>query len=356
MTNYFNLFPNCVITRGPINSLIVDYKNEVLFNVPNFVQDIIEELCQSDFNEILFNYKEDSEIVRKIERLKEWLITNNLGVMAPKSNAFSPMANNFEFPTVSNAVIEIGDFDKIKSEIYIKALEQLSELECKAVQIIFVESSNLIEISKFLKVFNKLIFQSVEIVMRLKDEPSVESIENLIMQNLFLKKVYIFGCKHKNIVQLKKFDALAVFSTEDYYTPKQCGSICKDYFSTNLMTYFEGKKHNTCLNQKIAIDVKGNIKNCLSLKEIFGNVGHSSLSQALNSKDFKKYWNITKDNINICKNCEFRYVCTDCRAFLEDPNDILSKPLKCGYDPNTGQWNSWRENPLKQKVINYYGL
>jgi len=356
MHNYLNLFPNCIITRGPANSLIVDYKDEVLFSVPNFVVEIIDELCDSDINEILFNYKEDPEIVKRIEGLKEWLISNNLGVMAHKSNAFPPMANNFEFSTISNAVLEVGDLDNIGSEIYIKALEQLLELECKAVQIIFVQSRDLTEISRFLQVFNRLIFQSIEIVIKLQDEPSVERIEELIMQNLFLKKVYVFGCKNKHIVQLKKFDALAVFSTENQYTAKQCGSICQDYFSNNLMTYFEGKKHNTCLNQKIAIDVNGNIKNCLSLNETFGNVRYCSLLEALQLDGFKKYWNVTKDQVNICKVCEFRYVCTDCRAFLEDPKDMLSKPLKCGYDPESGQWSSWMANPLKKRVIEYYGL
>jgi SPASM domain peptide maturase of grasp-with-spasm system len=356
MANHFNLFPNCVVTRGAINSLIVDYKSEVLYNIPNFVHDIILELCKSDINEILSIYKNDLEIIQRIEELKEWLIKNDLGMMASRSNIFSPTMNNFEFSTISNAVIEIEDLANFESVIFIKSLKQLLELECKAVQIIVVQATDLKAISQFLNIFNELIFQSVEIVMKLMTEPSTTCIENLIMQNLFLKRVYIFGCSRQNIIQLKKFDAVAVFSPEVDYSIKRCGAICQDYFSTNLMTYFEGKKHNSCLNQKIAIDRNGYIKNCLSLKDVFGNIENSSLLDAINLKDFKKYWNITKDDINVCKKCEFRYVCTDCRAFIEDPEDILSKPLKCGYDPESGEWDSWRENPLKKRAIEYYGL
>lgn len=41
-----------------------------------------------------------------------------------------------------------------------------------------------------------------------------------------------------------------------------------------------------------------------------------------------------KDDIHICKMCEFRYMCFDCRVYITDINDIYSKPLKCKYDVN----------------------
>ncbi|WP_161094292.1 hypothetical protein [Elizabethkingia anophelis] len=33
-----------------------------------------------------------------------------------------------------------------------------------------------------------------------------------------------------------------------------------------------------------------------------------------------------------------------------------SKPLKCGYNPYTGEWEDWNKNILKQKAIKYYGM
>ncbi len=49
-------------------------------------------------------------------------------------------------------------------------------------------------------------------------------------------------------------------------------------------------------------------------------------------------------------------MCTDCRAYVEDPNDNLSKPLKCGYDPYTGKWEEWSTNPLKKTAMKHYGF
>ena len=41
---------------------------------------------------------------------------------------------------------------------------------------------------------------------------------------------------------------------------------------------------------------------------------------------------------------------------IEDPNNIYSKPLKCGYSPYTNQWEEWSTNPLKQQAIEFYGM
>jgi SPASM domain peptide maturase of grasp-with-spasm system len=87
------------------------------------------------------------------------------------------------------------------------------------------------------------------------------------------------------------------------------------------------------------------------MPQSFGNIKDTPLKEVISNSNFKKYWNITKDDIKVC---EFRYVCTDCRAYTEDPNDLSSKPLKCGYNPYTNVWEGWSTNPLKQKAIEYY--
>jgi len=84
------------------------------------------------------------------------------------------------------------------------------------------------------------------------------------------------------------------------------------------------------------------------------------LNKAINKRGFKKYWKVTKDIIEVCKDCEFRHVCTDCRAYTERTkfnNGIdLSKPLKCGYNPYSNKWTEWSTNPLKKEAIMFYGL
>jgi hypothetical protein len=54
--------------------------------------------------------------------------------------------------------------------------------------------------------------------------------------------------------------------------------------------------------------------------------------------DFKKLWQITKNQIDVCKDCEYRYMCTDCRCFIKDPQNIYSQPSKCNYNPYVAKW------------------
>ncbi|KAA3644370.1 MAG: hypothetical protein DWP98_12335 [Bacteroidetes bacterium] len=67
------------------------------------------------------------------------------------------------------------------------------------------------------------------------------------------------------------------------------------------------------------------------------------LTEIISDGEINLGWKISKDRIDVCKNCEFRNICSDCRAFRIDQNDFLSKPLKCGYDPYKAQWKHWTE-------------
>ncbi len=152
-----------------------------------------------------------------------------------------------------------------------------------------------------------------------------------------------------------------IFAKKNYTDFRFCGGVNIETFNTNLPKVLEAINHNSCLHKKISIDVDGNIRNCPSMPQSFGNMKDTTLEEALEHPDFKKYWNLTKDHIEVCKDCEFRYICTDCRAYTERTHENsegldTSKPLKCGYNPYTGKWEEWSTNPLKEKAIKFYGM
>lgn len=146
-----------------------------------------------------------------------------------------------------------------------------------------------------------------------------------------------------------------IFGTSKFNN-RLCGQVSKHYFSFNRYHIELAKHKNSCLFKKIYISKEGNIKNCPSMSENFGNIKDTTLAETFEKPDIKKYWNIKKDKIHVCKDCEYRYICTDCRAYVEAPKDILSKPLKCGYNPYSGEWSEWSTNPLKQKAIDFYEM
>jgi hypothetical protein len=50
-------------------------------------------------------------------------------------------------------------------------------------------------------------------------------------------------------------------------------------------------------------------------------------------------WSIDKAQIPVCRDCEFRYGCFDCRALAyKQTGRLRSKPPTCTYDPYSGTW------------------
>ena len=75
------------------------------------------------------------------------------------------------------------------------------------------------------------------------------------------------------------------------------------------------------------------------MTQSFGNIKTSNfkLSSILTNKKFKAFWEVNKDSIAICKDCEYRYSCLDCRAFIDNSNPY-SRPYRCKYNPYIAKW------------------
>ncbi|HSH50634.1 MAG TPA: grasp-with-spasm system SPASM domain peptide maturase, partial [Bacteroidales bacterium] len=132
-----------------------------------------------------------------------------------------------------------------------------------------------------------------------------------------------------------------------------CGIIKPSTFSMNLNFFCESVNFNNCLNRKVCVDISGKIKNCPSMVKSYGNIKNTNIADVLNNKEFCSFWNITKDQIEVCKDCEYRYICSDCRAFLKDPDNIYSQPAKCTYNPYIAKWEG-EENYIPVEEIGTY--
>jgi SPASM domain peptide maturase of grasp-with-spasm system len=201
------------------------------------------------------------------------------------------------------------------------------------------------------------IIESVQFIIPYSNETEAQNIIQLIYKYPRIRFVQMYNAPENNKIYSNEIGSVTVITVENNMENHlSCGIVSRSYFSIATSTFTESQHHNTCLNRKISIDVNGNIKNCPSMSQSYGNIKDTTLMEAIEQPNFKQYWDITKDKIHVCKDCEFRHICTDCRAYVEAPEDIFSKPLKCGYNPYTGEWSEWSTNPLKQKAIEHYGL
>jgi SPASM domain peptide maturase of grasp-with-spasm system len=258
---------------------------------------------------------------------------------------------NFEYDNyslITNAVVNI------KANVCPHLFESLHEMREKLnTQFILVNISNLEE-NKLVTVINYLNASSyLDIEYYLDyDSLSIANWDTLITKITKSRKVIIHNVKNK-VINFRR-DMVQIVNEE--IKLNSCGIVNELLFNNNIEHFTESQHHNTCLNRKISIDANGEIKNCPSMAKSWGNIKDTKLIDVVNNPEFQQLWHIKKDDITKCKDCEFRHICTDCRAYTDNPDDLYAAPLKCGYDPYTGVWEEWSTNPLKQQAIAFYGM
>ena len=344
------LFASSIPVKGITRSIICDIQRRSYLFIPNDLCDILLAHDGKSLSKIKEIYSNQFDSI--IDDYFQFLFDKEHIFYTDIPNSFPKLSLEWYDPfEVNNAIIDVDenfDFDKI--------LTQLNSLKCKFLEIRFWKDFNYDEVLKFVEK-EKLIFHSIGFIIPYSVNIKEEHLKNLFYNYPRVAYFIITNTPEPNSIQQQNNKDVKIIYIKEKISPSlHCGAINSEYFVVNTKLFTESQHHNTCLNRKISIDKDGNIKNCPSMAESFGNIKDTTLKEALNKPGFKKYWNINKDQIEVCKDCEFRHICTDCRAYIEDPENQYSKPLKCGYNPYTNVWEEWSTNPLKQKAIEYYGM
>jgi SPASM domain peptide maturase of grasp-with-spasm system len=353
---YFHIHSNIIITKGKRRALISDLFNNQSFLIPNSLATFIK--ISEKKNKESFVKEYGFENAKIVNEYFDWLETKGFieWFHDEETISFFPkLNNNWDIPfQLSNVIIDVSDSKHNWESI----IMQINKLSIPVLQIRFFKAINKFDLENILLSTINSSLKGIELILPFDSDFNNELIEKILKVNIRIFKI-VFLNSDKDFQDNILSDSICCnisYTKNDIKSSVNCGVINETYFVTDLDMYNEGLKYNTCLNRKISIDQNGEIKNCPSMAESFGNIKDTTLEEALNKEGFKKYWNITKGQINICKDCEFRNVCTDCRAYTQDPNDIYSKPLKCGYDPYTNIWEDWSTNPLSKIAIEHYGM
>jgi radical SAM protein with 4Fe4S-binding SPASM domain len=318
------LLPFVKLIRGVTNSILIDIKTSRCYSLEN--------------NKIKLKIFNNSGSIDKRNRnFIQQLINYKLGCVVPSVLKNEIRLKNYPetISQLNQMIIEFGIHDDEKFQIINQAIKLgVDQIECR-----FSDIYNFFQLEKRIKKVAEYCETSIIVY---------ETAENLATINEY------FINNDLRVVKILKNENINLNSGCNINL--YCGFVSNRHFIIDKSIYNLSLKKNSCLYKKISIDNEGNIKNCPSMTESFGNIKDTTLAEAIEKPGFKKYWDINKDKIHVCKDCEFRYICTDCRAYVEDPEDILSKPLKCGYNPYTGEWSEWSTNPLKQKAIDFYSM
>lgn len=346
----FQLFASCIPVKGISRALICDLSRSNFDFIPTVLVEILNNKNKYTIEQILKQYGEENK--ETLLEYFEFLVEKDYIFFCEKEELafFPPLKQEWKSPyTITSAII---DYSTCNAAHLLEIITQLDQLACLNLQIRCFESWHDDVLIPALEELETSRIKNVEIIV-----PFEENIDNWIKAISSYKHVYsinVFGAPEEAIIA--QGSLRTIYTTTSTITKSHCGKIHPSFFSVNVPTFTESQHHNTCLNRKISIDINGNIKNCPSMAQSFGHISSTNLEEVLDNPEFTKYWNIKKEDIHKCKQCEFRHICTDCRAYRENPEDLYSAPLKCGYNPVTCEWEDWSTNTLKQKAIAYYQL
>ena len=329
----FILFACNIPVRGALRSTICDLQRGEYYLISNDLYDMLTLHKGKTVKEIKSLYKNHTSA--EIEAGFTYLLENELGFWVDEDPGnFPDIDLHFERPErITNAIVDI---DESSQHDFERIFAQLDDLACKALELRFYTTLSPAQLDQVLEptLYGRL--RSIQIVIKFDEGLVVEELERLCAKHKRISDILIHSAPQNKTIETPTWNI--IFFQQKLESSAACGQVHPGYFSINLGTFSEAQSFNTCLNKKVGIDVHGNIKNCPSSQKSYGHIKTTKVLDAISQPGFQDLWKIHKDQIKVCKDCEFRYICTDCRVYLTDSDDILSKPGKCRYNPYTGEW------------------
>lgn len=351
----YRLYASCIPVKGYKRGLICDLQRKEYILVPLSLIELFSPFGLLDLAEIYSKTtQEEKTIVDSYLNLllqKELIFETDL----KDDKNFPPLSLEWDFPSIiTNMIIDVPASAKFDYENLLKV--QARSVKCRYLQIRCFHDTDMKFWYDLMAIVNTTPIRTVDIIT--KDSPGCFThgdIVDFVSHNRKVLAVTLHSSADNKVIKQPEYGfGIVICVCEEITSEAHCGIINHINFTPNIETFTESLKYNSCLNRKLSIDTNGNIKNCPSMSKSYGNVNDTSFIEAIEKAGFKDMWKITKDEIKVCRDCEFRYICTDCRAYIEEPDDLYSKPLKCGYDPYTCTWSDWSNNPLKTKAVAYY--
>lgn len=106
------------------------------------------------------------------------------------------------------------------------------------------------------------------------------------------------------------------------------------HLNASAKFFYLSHKYNPCWRGELAVSPKGQVFPCVFARQItIGDLKTETISTILDRVK-QSYWTITLDQVEKCRDCEFRYACMDCRALvLNNGGGLYDCQIRCNYDP-----------------------
>ena len=170
-------------------------------------------------------------------------------------------------------------------------------------------------------------FPTINILIELQND-DIEMYIPYIQNNTFVNFNFVTAISNENITS--KHSNVSFIEDFPYIRKKT------NHFYTTISLFYENNKHNAFYNRTIFIQ-NGNICNyAWNYKKVMKFLDYDLSKIELDSY-FTQLWDVSKNNIVVCKDCEYRNICIDNRIPIIQETHICFE-VECPYNPYIAKW------------------
>lgn len=323
---YFRLHSDSILVFGYKFCALQNITNGNYKTIPSAMGFLLRELENTAIEELEEKYCIEHYLTKFLSEL----IEDRYGVNSINRKRIGRASDNLFLSNknITNALIHINSSS---SNTFIPLLLNLG---CSSALFVFDSEMSESSIINWIKSINSFNFDTFQI-----------GLSNKININeicLLSKLTHIFNLNSENNIIKKKSSTFIINTTSSFEMQVNTSNSSYSYFSSNLLLYLESQKHNTFFNRKIFITADGEMKNSYQSTTNFGNINmcrnSSEIAEIIASASFQVYWYIHKGLIDICKVCEFRYMCVDNRIPKKRNDKEWFMESECNYNPYIAKW------------------
>jgi SPASM domain peptide maturase of grasp-with-spasm system len=331
---WFKLFASCKIVEGKAASLIYDVERAAFYELPNDFLEIMNLAAVSDVASVKAHYNHEQD--EAIESFFNQFVESEMGFYTTEPGCFPDIQFDWEQPyELTNAIIER---DRLSVYDLADVINQLNALGCRAVQLRFRDQADIKTLVLAVGYFRDLRIQHLELLLPYDSFLQNEHLFELAIGEERLYRIIVYAAPeecvvpHENTLYSKLLFCLKKdirIDTREIIEPMR--------FRTNIELFSEAQHFNTGLNRKVSVSNTGAIQNYPGHETVFGNVTTDKIAAIIKTKAFREKWTITNDQVETCRDCQFRYACVS-NSDIATANSKMYKTSMCNFDPSSNTW------------------
>lgn len=313
-------------------------RNRLTIPVKGFNRSVIYDLTRSDYyfisNEVFqiintndtFNIEDDE--TREFLLKEEIIFEINLGELT----FFPELSLKFETPYDYTNII-------VHNNLQVENEDFFNSVNIPHITILINNYKESLDFSKSLWALIDMVEpRSIDLFFTESDFP----VDNLDLSNIYkirpLSNLYFFQTKSNKTIYEKMKENLVDVHYIDMTFKQYSSVVHHNKFSVNQKLFNESMNYNSYYNKKIYIDDKNSVSNGINSQKISNISDYNNYTNLLEDDKLKEFWDIRKDEIIICRDCEFRNMCIDPRNLISNDSKSWGHIEECDYNPYISKW------------------